>query len=93
MSKFNRHEWSKRRRANQKALAKAIRQHRRRSHLRLEARQLGEEKTSKLYGGIGCLMAHTMRKRNRQLSAAISDRNPLLEMLKKHGATSRGSRR
>lgn len=89
--KFNRHEWSKRWRANQKALAKAIRQKRKRSHLRIQAIHLDTEKTNKLYGGLSGLMGHRFNKRHKELASSVSDRNPLLEMLKKHGVTPESS--
>lgn len=82
MNRFNRHDWNKRWKANQKALAKAIKQKRKRSHLRIYARQLETEKVNQLYGSYMGMLSHHVQKRSKQLVNSVTALNPLLERLR-----------
>lgn len=80
--RFNRHDWNRRRRDNRKALEKAIRLHKKRSHLRAIAEELGREKIELLYGGMSNLTTRILCKRSNILADAVFDSNPLMRLLK-----------
>ncbi len=71
-----------------KAIDKAIRHHKKRSHLKRAKWDLYYEWCA--YAGITLttIISKTFKRREKKLVAAISDKNPLLEMLRKKGAAS-----
>ena len=86
ISKIGCFEYRQKRRLLNKRIEKAIRQHKKRSHIRKELDDLFALWVSSF--GIGLLayvFMRTAKRRSRKLRAAISNNNPLLEKMRSMG--------
>lgn len=82
--------FSKSQREIKKKIEKAVRQHRKRSHLR---KQLEDDWFSfwcAIFGAnrLTTMVTYTAHKRRKRLAAAVSNNNPLLELMRKHSSMS-----
>lgn len=83
---MNRVEYSRKRRTLRKLIAKAVRQHKKRSHLREELDQINDLWIRQC-GGIFRFMFRNRWRR--KFVAALSENNPLLKVMEKHSAIKR----
>lgn len=69
---FDRHTWNREKRYLKKELAKAIKQRRKRSHIRERLVELGHEKMNLLYGGFAQMTKRIMMKQYSNLFEQIN---------------------